>query len=298
MAQADQVRDRDQIATRLLKSSARNSFDPDLDVDWDAPLVDGKPFMPLERVSLYGTEFWSKMTPEQHIELSKHEMASIMSIGLWFEIALMQMLVRYAYHLDPRSPQAQYALTEVGDETRHAVMFARGADRLGVPHYGVPRFVHQLTRLFKATSAGPSMFASVLVAEETTDRLQRSMMDDDGIQPLIRAINRIHVVEEARHVRYAREAVTRGTPRLSRSGLHWHRFVTASVSYAVIDSLIDPRVYKSVGIRPRYGRAAALANPHHQETRRWMAEKITPFLREAGLIEGPTTAIWRKAHLI
>ena len=48
------------------------------------------------------------------------------------------------------------------------------------------------------------MFASVLVVEETTDRLQRSMLDDDDIQPFIRMINRIHVVEEARHVRYAR----------------------------------------------------------------------------------------------
>ena len=38
------------------------------------------------------------MHEQQRIELSKHEVASIASTGLWFEIILMQLLARYAYH--------------------------------------------------------------------------------------------------------------------------------------------------------------------------------------------------------
>jgi hypothetical protein len=292
------LKDREATAARLLNSSAKNSYDPYLDIDWNAPLVEGKPFMPLERVSLYGTALWDRLTPEQRVELSKHEIASIMSVGLWFEIVLMHMLSRYVFDLDARSEHAQYALTEIGDETRHSVMFARAAERLGVPRYGVPRVMHRLAKFYGATASGPSMFASVLVAEETTDRLQRSMMEDDDIQPLIRAVNRIHVVEEARHVRYAKEEVLRTVPKLSRAALARHRFRTAAVSYGVIDGLVDPRVYRSVGIAPREGRAAALANPHFQETRRWMGAKIVPFLRDAGLIGGPTEYFWRKAHLV
>jgi hypothetical protein len=77
-----------------------------------------------------------------------------------------------------------------------------------------------------------------------------------------------------------------------------HRTVTAVVAYLIIDSLVDPKVYASVGIEPAVGRAAALANPHHQDSRRWMAERITAFLKDEGLIGGPTTTIWRRAHLI
>ena len=66
----------------------------------------------------------------------------------------------------------------------------------------------------------------------------------------------------------------------------------------IIDSMIDPRVYTSVGIAPAVGRATALANPHYRDTRRWMAEKITGFLRENGLLGGPSTALWKRAHLI
>ncbi|GAA4547616.1 AurF N-oxygenase family protein [Amycolatopsis samaneae] len=298
MAVEIQPQDRDVTAARLLKSSAKNSYDPYVDIDWDAPLADGKAFMPLKRVSLYGTPLWEGLTPEQRVELSKHEIASIMSVGLWFEIVLMQLLARYVYDLDARTEHAQYTLTEIGDETRHSVMFARTAERLGVPRYGVPSIVRRLGKVFAATAAGPSMFAAVLVAEETTDRLQRSMMDDDGIQPLIRAVNRIHVVEEARHVRFAKEEVLRTVPRLSPAGLRWHRARTALVSYGVVDSLVDPRVYRSVGIDPREGRAAALANPHFHETRRWMAEKIVPFLRDADLVGGRSERIWRAAHLL
>src|SRR5579884_2956132 len=112
-------------ALRLLGSSSKNSYDPELDIDWDAPVDIDMRFMPFERTSLYGTALWDRMTEEQRIELSRQELASVASTGLWFEIVLIQMLARWAYHQDPQDPRTQYALTEVGDETRHVVMFAK-----------------------------------------------------------------------------------------------------------------------------------------------------------------------------
>lgn len=298
MARVLQPKDRDVTAERLLDSSMRNSYDPDVDIDWAAPLVDGLGFMPEERVSIYGTELWHGLTPEQRLELTKHEIGSITSVGLWTEIVLMQLLARYASDLDPRSPHTHYALTEIGDETRHAIMFGKGIARLGLPAYGPPKIVRGPAKLFGAFIGGPAMFASVLVVEETTDRLQRSMLDDDRIQPMIRMINRIHVVEEARHVRYAREELVRGLTKLSRPALETHRLVTAVVAATVMDILVHPRVYTAVGLDPKQARAAARTNPHHHESRRWMAEKIVAFLDEVGMIGGPSKAIWRKAHLI
>jgi len=298
MARVLQPKDREVTAERLLDSSVRNSYQPDLDVDWDAPLVEGKGFLPAERVSLYGTELWEGLTPEQRIELAKHEIGSITSVGLWTEILLMQLLARYAADLDPRSPHTHYALTEIGDETRHAIMFGKGLSRLGLPAYGPPRLVRSLSKLFGAVIGGPAMFASVLVVEETTDRLQRSMLDDDDIQPFIRMINRIHVVEEARHVRYAREELVRSMESLSRPALELHRFVTAVVAYTVVDIMVHPGAYAAVGLDPRQAREVARANPHHHETRRWLAEKIAEFLTDVGMIGGPSKRLWHKAHLL
>ncbi|MCZ9337444.1 diiron oxygenase, partial [Streptomyces sp. TRM76130] len=35
------LKDREQVAERLLDSSAKHSFDPDAELDWEAPFEDG-----------------------------------------------------------------------------------------------------------------------------------------------------------------------------------------------------------------------------------------------------------------
>jgi hypothetical protein len=295
---APRPKDREITAARLLEASVRNSYDPLLDIDWEAPVADGKTYLPPERVSLYGTRLWEQLSPAQRVELAKHEVGSTASVGLWTEIVLMQLLARYAEGLDPRSRHAQYALTEIGDETRHSIMFAKALTRFGIPAYGPPRVVRKLSPLFKAVVGGAAMFASVLVVEEMTDRLQRSTMDREDIQPLIRMVNRIHVIEEARHVRYAREELVRELATVRGPMLEVHRTVTAVVAARVAAILVHPGVYAAVGLDPRQARKVALANPHYVETRRWMAEKVVAFLTEVGMIGGPSRAIWQRARLI
>jgi hypothetical protein len=290
--------DRERTAERLLKSSADRSYDPDVDIDWDADLVPGKYFLPAHRCSLYGTPLWDGLSPEQRIELTKHELASIASVGIWFEIILMELLVRHSYNADPLTRHTQYALTEVADECRHSVMFARLIEKVGCPAYGPGRTAMRLGRLFKSIAFGPSMFAGILVAEEITDALQRESMNDESVQPLVRMVNRIHVIEEARHVRYAREEVLRGTPGLSRAGLAYHRAMLARTAFIVTRSLVHPRAYQAVGLDPYEARRVALANPHYRETLRWAGSKLTAFLGENNLIGGPSRKAWQAVSLV
>ncbi|MEJ2867070.1 diiron oxygenase [Actinomycetospora sp. OC33-EN08] len=290
--------DADATAGRLLRSAAKKSYDPDVDIDWEAPLVDQKIWVPEHRVSLYGTPLWDRLTPEQRVELGKHEACSVASVGLWFETLLMQRLLKDFYADDPTTPRAQWALTEVADECRHSQMFARLVERAGVEPYGPTPFVHQLGKLFSVVNWGPAAYASILVAEEVLDRLQREQADDERIQPLMRQVNRIHIMEEARHVAFARDEVTRGLAGLSRAELAYQRFMCAFTSFFVVRSLINPKVYAAVGIDPAEGRAAALANPHHREMIRFGGEKILAFLDEAGMIAGPGKALWKKSFLL
>jgi para-aminobenzoate N-oxygenase AurF len=289
--------ERDRTATRLLASSARNSYDPHLDIDWDAPVDLALAYLPFERCSLYGTSLWDGLTRAQRIELSKHELASVAGTGLWFEIILIQLLARYAYHQDPQDPHTQYALTEIGDETRHVIMFARALRRLDVPTYRPPRAVRELARLYKATARGVALFAPVLVAEEVTDRLQRATMNDEAIHPLVRMVNRIHVVEEARHVRFAREEVARLMPAMGPVAKLVSTTVSALVSAFIVGVLINPQVYAAVGLDPKVAAKVARSNPYHQATRRWLAEKIMAFLDEQGMLTWSARPIYRLAGL-
>jgi P-aminobenzoate N-oxygenase AurF len=294
-ASVGQVR---KTATRLLGSSSKNSYDPELDIDWEAPVDLDMKFMPFERVSLYGTPLWDRMTEQQRVELSRQELASVASTGLWFELILIQLLARWAYHQDPQDPRTQYALAEVGDETRHILMFAKAIARMGTPTYRPRRFVHQLARLYKATAAGPALFAPVLVAEEITDRLQREMVNDESIHPLVRMVNRIHVVEEARHVRFAREEVARQMAGIGPVAKVISNLASAVVAAFVASSLISPDVYREVGLDPAEAVRVARTNPNYHQTRRWMAEKIMAFLDEQGMVTWYAKPIYGLAHLI
>ncbi|GAA2560392.1 AurF N-oxygenase family protein [Pseudonocardia hydrocarbonoxydans] len=291
------VTDRESVAERLLRSSLEHSYEPSIDVDWDADLVAGLYGLSPERCSLYGTDLWEGLTEEQRVTLSIHEICSIAQVGLWFEMILMQMLLRYSYDRDPRTGHVQYALTEIADECRHSIMFAKLAARFDVPDYRPGPLVHALGGLFAATAGGAAMFASVLVAEETLDQFQRESMRDERVQPLSRMVNRIHVTEEARHVRWAREELARLMPRLTAHQRRVARTLTPVVSFVVIRSLIHPSVYASVGLDPATARRAALANPHHRESIAWSARKLMPFLREVGIVGGPLTRLWRYANL-
>ena len=290
--------DRERTAARLLSSSSKNSYDPLLDIDWEADVEPDLGYLPPERLSLYGTKLWDEMSEAQRIELSKHELASIAGTGLWFEIILIQLLARYAYHQDPQAAHTQYALTEIGDETRHVIMFAKAINRLGMPTYRPPALVHQLARLYKATARGPALFAPVLVAEEVTDRLQRETMGDESVNPLVRMVNRIHVVEEARHVRFAREEVARVMPRLGTVNRLLTSTVAAVVSAFVVSSLINPDVYEAVGLDRDRAVREARRNPYAKATRRWMGEKIMAFLDEQGMVTWTARPIYQLVNLI
>jgi len=290
---------REKIAERLLKSSAARSYDPAVDIDWSAAVVPGKYYLPEHRVSLYGTELWQRMTPEQRYELGKHEIISITSFGIYSEVALMHLLLKVVTQRDPTSRHAQYALTEVADECRHSTMFGRGIEKSGLDPYPAPWWFRHLLNLTLLAPIGPATYGGTLLVEEVTDRLQRESMADEDIQPIIRMINKIHVLEEARHISFARAEVNRMMPKIGRVELAFNRLALAMAAPFLVRLMLHPDVYRAVGLNPRTARKVARANPHYRESVRWMGERIVGFLTEAGMINGVLTkALWRRSLLL
>ncbi|HXT46101.1 MAG TPA: diiron oxygenase [Pseudonocardiaceae bacterium] len=295
---ASPVPDREVTAQRLLKTSAKHSYDPAVEIDWEAPLAPDRYFLDPRRSSLYGTALWEQMSEQQRIALTKHELASLYNMGIWFETILMQMLIRHVYDRPKGSAHARYGWTEVADECRHSVMFSRAAEKFDGSDYGPDWLVHHLGRLLKTTSTNTLTFGGALYVEEILDALQREQMIDESLQPIVQKVSWIHVVEEARHIRYAREEILRQRPRLGRLGMAYSRFVLALVVYFSTTRLIDPRVYASVGLDADEAVAAAAANPHWRQTKQFAARKVVDFFSEIGLIGGPWKRLWRRAGVL
>jgi hypothetical protein len=289
---------REGIAARLLRAAARRSYNPDTDIEWPASIANDRFFLPEHRVSLYGTRLWSRMSPEQRILLSRHEVASMAQAGVWFELILGQLLIRFIYDEDYVSQHTRWALTEIADECRHSAMFARLVDTLvGHEHRPEPLTIF-LGRFLKTVGNPVEGFADILIAEEILDMIQREAMVDQSIQPLIRAVSQLHVTEEARHVKFARDELARRVGRMNRAQLLRARTIVAVSAVVVTDALVCPSCYAAAGLNVREAQHVARHSKNRCETLRWSASKLTSFFSDIGLIHGPTRRVWVRAGLL
>ncbi|HWM35541.1 MAG TPA: diiron oxygenase [Streptomyces sp.] len=292
------LKDREQVAERLLDASRKHSFDPDTELDWDQPFAEDKWFWPPELVSLYDTPLWKRMPEEQRMDLARHEAASIASIGIWFEVILLQLLVRHIYDKALTSGHVRYALTEIEDECRHSKMFARMITKSGAPAYPVSRLHHNLARVLKTVSTTPGSFTATLLGEEILDWMQRLTFPDERIQPLVRGVTRIHVVEEARHVRYAREELRRQMVKCPRWEAELTRISSGEAARVFSFSLINPEVYTNVGLDRRQAVAQVKASGHRREVMQTGARRLTDFLDEIGVMRGVGRKLWVSSGLL
>lgn len=285
-------------AGQLLASAGRHSYDPRIDIDWSAPLEEGKWFVPEHRCSLYGTPLWASMPLEQKLALSREELASAIALGVWTEHMLLQLVARYVYDRDVSTPQVQFALTEVADEVRHMIMFANVVESIGASVYPTPLRIRETGRLLKAAAPVRALWALILLTEEIFDRTQREMAADESVQTVVRAMSRLHVVEEARHISFARTELELFVPRLSKAELGALRLMLATSVATFAREFFNPEAYRRAGLDPRQAVAVGRANPHPRETFAWAARRITAYYRSLGLIGGASERIWKGAGFL
>lgn len=129
--------------------------------------------------------------------------------------------------------------------------------------------------------------------------IQRECMVDETIQPLVRAVSQLHVTEEARHVKFAREELARLMSRLNRAQLLRVRSLVAISAAVIADALVRPTCYDAVGLDPREAKRAERRSRHRRETKRWAATKLTSFFSDIGLIDrGAARRIWVQSGLL
>ncbi|BFO18662.1 diiron oxygenase [Streptomyces sp. KM77-8] len=288
----------DDVARRLLDSSAQLSYDPLTEVDWDTPLDTDFHGASPEWSTLYGTAYWGELTDAQRKELTRQEAASVAGTGIWFEMILQQMVLRDIYAKDPADDAVQWALTEIADECRHSIMFARGAKKLRAPAYRPRRVALELGRFFKTVAFGEAAYAAILVAEEVLDVMQRDWMRDERVVPFVRTINNIHVVEESRHMKFAREETRRHLAGAGRVRRRAHALLIAVAAYVIVTSMVNRKVYANAGLDEARALREAKANEHHKSMLRASCSGLMEFLDSVGLLTGPALRFYRRAHLV
>ncbi len=289
---------RQEFAERLLKGSVKKSYAPVVDLDWDAPLDPDRFFLPPKSVSLYGTPMWDAMTREQQIELSRQELVNTLSAGIWFENILNQALLRKVMHQDPTSRATHYELTELGDETRHMVMFGKAIEHVGAkpvqPRWYQRVIINALPLGFK----GSVLWVAALIGEEIFDSLQRQMMDDPELQPMVQRLMRIHVTEEARHIQFARDGLRKRAPNMRRLNRLWVSSVNGLGGFFFRYLFTNKVPYHRVGLDARRAQRIARTSPHRHEVQVAGFAPLAAFLEEVGLMGPIARRMWRRTGFL
>jgi hypothetical protein len=289
---------RKEFSERLLNGSVKKSYAPIVDIDWDAPLDPDKFFLPPKTISLYGTPLWEKMTRAERIELSRQELVNTLSAGIWFENILNQALLRKMMHQDPTAPATHYELTELGEETRHMVMFGKAIALVGAKPVRPRLYQRIIINALPLTFRGSLLWVAALIGEEIFDSLQRQMMDDAELQPVVQRLMRIHVSEEARHIQFARDGLRKRVPNMGRINRLWVSNLNG-VGGLFFRHLFSNRVqYRRVGLDARAARRMARNSAHRQETQILGFAPLAAFLEEVGLMGPIARRMWRRSGFL
>ncbi|OUZ10416.1 hypothetical protein BHE97_07500 [Aeromicrobium sp. PE09-221] len=283
---------------RLLESSEQLSYQPDDEIDWEAPLDPTKYGLNPEWSTLYGTRLWDEMSEQQRIALTRHEVASIMSTGIWFETLLQHLILRSQYSAPYGGSEFRWALTEIADECRHSLMFSKTCAKLDASDYRPQRYVHELARLLKNVANGEISYGCILVAEEILDVMQRDWMRGEDVLDEVRTTSKIHVVEEARHMKFARMEIVDYLKGVSSTRRRVSAYVIAAAATFIVREMVSKDVYANVGLPRERAIAEAKANTHHHNLMRMSCVHLMDFLSEAGLLTPAAMRMYRSVHML
>ncbi len=278
-------------AEQLIAASERQTHDPFREIDWTLPIDDSAFHLPPEVLALHGTPIWDSMSETERMTYSRHEAAALFAAGIWFENALMQIVLRHLVDIDVKDPIHRYLLIEVADECRHSAMFGEYIRRAGTPSYAPRRPV-----VIDETDSGRALsYLLILAIEEMLDHVNKATMRDGRVHEITRQISRLHVLEEARHVSFAKSYLAEVWPTLDHEQ---QATVSGAAPVLVADVVslgLNPDVFDELGISD--GADVARSNPQHRATVVAGLSKLTTFLREVGIID-PTDTRWAELGLV
>ena len=252
------------MPSELAEHLSRNSApyrDPVSRIDWNR-LSTRQYWLPPEAVSLHGVPEFMNRPESERMRLSHYEFLSFIEAGLWLEGMFMERIAR-SMRRDRRNLAAlKYRLHEMREEAGHSLMFLELMERSGlsIPYrrHSRLRLANLLGRHAPLETAG--FWMATVIGEEIPDRLNRYIRrHSEGVCPVIVEMSTLHIIDEARHITYAREMV--------ESRLAWLRGWQRQLLHLLLKRLLhqfievfyhpDARLYELAGLYPG-GKWAAL----------------------------------------
>lgn len=280
-----------ELAVRLTRASRKKFWDVYNHFTWPEALVEGAWLMPPELISIYGTAAWDALDEAQRKRLSLYEIGNFFSLVLQGERPLVQGLVDRLYSKKNSKEITEYLHHFVDEENKHMVMFGEFCNRYVGKVYPEKKIV--LPREYAKGEEEVAFFCKVMVVEELGDYYNLAIEKDERVDPFVRDLNRMHHVDEARHLAFGRTYLVELFERY-RAG--WSDEQLASFQGWLVEYLrsswgdyYNPTMYRDAGLADGYElRQMALAHPACAAQRAEASSKLVNYFIKYGLlVEAP-----------
>lgn len=266
----------------LLQQLSVNSepyHDPLTQLPWKMLSLDDF-WLPSSALSLAGLPAFERQPETVQRRLSQYEFVNFIQAGLWLEGIFIERLGKALKHPDSLAEHA-YNLHEIREEAGHSLMFLKLMAQSGLylppGNFHRPWLADFLGR--RAPTHSTLFWLAVVIGEAIPDRLNRHVRAQGGpMNPLITQMCRLHIMDEARHIARARNALEQGLTRTSA----FTRALLAPVARRLIAQFARtfylPRaeIYELSGLTPGHAwRTLARHNPARIE---FVAQSIRPTL--------------------
>lgn len=276
-----------ELATRLTGASRRKSWDVYSAFNWGATLDADRWYMPPELISIFGTPAYEALSDEQKNRLSLYEIGNFFSLVLQGERPLVQGLVHRLYLKGSGREVTEYLHHFVDEENKHMVMFGEFCNRYIGKVY--PEKKISVAREYAKGQEDVAFFCKVMVVEELGDFYNVLIERDERVDPLVRELNRVHHIDEARHLAFGRLHLAE---LFARHSSEWTADVLADFRAWLVEYLraswgdfYNPTMYRDAGLAEAYQvRQMALGHPACAAHRQRASAKLVKYFIKTGLL--------------
>lgn len=270
----------------LCRISEEQFTDPFEKLSWPESVDKAHWYFTPELISIYGMPEYEVLSEQQKQQLSFYETINFFSLNIHGEKALIEGLARNLYVRDDPdlSPYLHHFLDE---ENKHMIYFGRFCSYYAGKVY--PEKKLMFPREFVPGEEEFLFFVKVMIFEEIVDLYNKLMGDDARLVPLARDINRLHHIDESRHLAFGRTLVKW---LYARYADEWPEDIKASLSRYVAGYLTstwreyyNAAVYQDAGLDDPYAlQERAYQRPEARAHREKISRPCIQFLQEAGIL--------------
>jgi hypothetical protein len=276
-----------ELAARLTKASRKKLWDVYNTFNWPEALEENVWYMPPELISIYGTPTYEALTEEQQKKLSLYELGNFFSLVLQGERPLVAGLVDRLYSKGHTTSVNEYLHHFVDEENKHMVMFGEFCNRYIGKVY--PEKKISLPKAYAKGEEEVAFYCKVMVVEELGDYYNVTIEKDERCDALVREVNKVHHIDEARHLAFGRvqlaELFAKYSPEWSAETLAGFREWLVAYLRASWGDYYNPAMYRDAGLADSYDvRQMAMAHPVCAEARTKASAKVVAYFIKTGLL--------------